>query len=305
MVGLMPPTYAPVQRTSLLEIEQLAVAIAGEAGSILRHYFSRSLRIEFKQDNQRDPVTQADREVERMAKAAILARFPAHAVLGEEGADEGEPGAAFQWVIDPLDGTTNFINSLPIFASSIGVFEGDQLAAGAIFIPGGSSGQDAIFHASRGSGLYIDTDRLDPPEGLPQGRTRLAAVPAEMSSHWRAGYRALGEGRSFGSVAYEMAMTACGNLHLCMFHRPRVWDVAAGMLLVREGGGRVYRRSPHKRAAWSELVTLPPLQASLDGGNPLKGWRDSLVCGHPDAVRLFLDKSQEAGLFKRFVRGKR
>jgi myo-inositol-1(or 4)-monophosphatase len=305
MVGLMPATSRPATDASLQEIEQLAVAIAGEAGSILRTYFSRSLRVDFKQKDQRDPVTEADREVERMAKEAILARFPEHAVLGEEGADEGLPGAAFQWVIDPLDGTTNFINSLPLFASSIGVFEGDQLAAGAIFIPGGSGGRDAIFHASRGSGLFIDTDRLDPPDGLPQGRTRLAAVPAEMSSHWRAGYRALGEGRSLGSVAYEMAMTACGNLHLCMFNRPRVWDVAAGMLLIREGGGRVYHRSHVKRAAWHELVTLPPLQANLDGANPLKGWRDSLVCGHPDAVRLFLEKSQEAGLFKRFVRGKR
>jgi myo-inositol-1(or 4)-monophosphatase len=300
----MAAASAPADET-LLEIEQLAVELATEAGAILRHYFSRSLRVDFKQEGQRDPVTEADREVERATKESILARFPEHAVLGEEGADEGGHDASFQWVIDPLDGTTNFINGLPLFASSIGVFQGDQLAAGAIFVPGGEAGGDAVFHAHRGGGLFIDSQQIDPTTELPQGRTRLAAVPAEMSSHWRAGYRALGEGRSFGSVAYEMAMTACGNLHLCMFHRPRIWDVAAGMLLVREGGGRVYRRGHGKRDGWTDLVTLPPLQARLDGSNPLRGWSDSLVCGRPDAVRIFLEKSQASGLFARFGRRRR
>lgn len=96
------------------EIEESAATWAREAGHLLLARFRTALAVEYKSKGRQDPVTEADREAERFLHTAIHARFPDHGVLGEEGAEAAQ-GAPFVWVLDPLDGTTNYINGLPLW----------------------------------------------------------------------------------------------------------------------------------------------------------------------------------------------
>jgi myo-inositol-1(or 4)-monophosphatase len=278
----------------LSAIEALAADLAGRAGETLRAYFRTALAVDFKQKDNRDPVTEADREVETMVQEAVRSRFPDHGVLGEEGASTGGLSPAYLWVVDPLDGTNNFVHGLPLFASSIGVLHNGVPVAGAIYVPAGNDLESCVFHARRGGGLFSGDAPVPPWTEAPPGRTMLAGVPGDSPAGWRAGYRALGEGRSLGSIAYEMAMVAAGHLHICVFQSPRIWDVAAGVVLVQEAGGLVYQRSRGRRSRWQTLERFEQAQASLDGANPLRTWSGSLLAGRPESVERFLSNSSRS-----------
>ncbi|MGH2603431.1 MAG: inositol monophosphatase family protein, partial [Dehalococcoidia bacterium] len=118
------------------EIEEAASGWAHEAGQLLLARFRTALTVEYKSKGRQDPVTEADRESERFLHQAIHARFPEHGVLGEEGAEAAQ-GAPFVWVLDPLDGTTNYINGLPLWCVSVGVLWRGRPVAAAIFTPSG------------------------------------------------------------------------------------------------------------------------------------------------------------------------
>ena len=109
-----------IEDQTLAEIEAFAVEIAAEAGKILGRHFGRSLKIEYKDKRESDPVTDADHESQSFLVEAITKRFPEHGILGEEDDEEKQedtsPAPDFLWVLDPLDGTKNFLHGLPIYA---------------------------------------------------------------------------------------------------------------------------------------------------------------------------------------------
>ena len=104
------------------ELEETAVLLARGAGEILSGHFGRQISIQYKDQHDRDPVTAVDKAAQEYLVTEIAARFPDHGILGEEDADDSEsPAPDFLWVLDPLDGTTNFINGLPVYACSVGL----------------------------------------------------------------------------------------------------------------------------------------------------------------------------------------
>ena len=109
----------------LEQIESRAVELARGAGAILSRYFGASLSVEFKDDRGRDPVTNADTEAQDYLTSGIMESFPDHGILGEEDdkdeASDARTAPDFLWVLDPLDGTKNFLHGLPVYASSVGV----------------------------------------------------------------------------------------------------------------------------------------------------------------------------------------
>ena len=120
----------------LQELEQHAIALARGAGQILLEHFQKALEVEYKStDKEHDPVTEADRRVEAYLKEKIERYLPSHGIVGEEGTGEGTETTEFTWVIDPLDGTTNFLNGLPIFASSIALLHRGEPIAAAVYLP--------------------------------------------------------------------------------------------------------------------------------------------------------------------------
>lgn len=216
-------------------------AIAREAGALLLNYFARRVEVQYKGDV--DLVTVADREAERLIIDRIRARWPRHDVIGEEGT-RYESGSDFRWYVDPLDGTTNFAHSFPIFCISIGLEHQGELIAGVIYDPM----RDELFAAERGKGAYLNQRRMKVSQ---IANLSEALVATGFPSHKRhknpnihfyhqITLRTHGVRRA-GSAALDLAYVAAGRVDGFWEFNLNAWDVAAGVLLVNEAGGRVTR----------------------------------------------------------------
>jgi len=138
-----------------VEIEAAAVEFARGAGDLLAGHFGRALSVEYKDKAQQDPVTAADKETQAYLVDQITRRFPEHGILGEEddASADGERSAAdYLWVLDPLDGTTNFAHGFPVFAVSIAYEEGGEVVAGAVLDPL----REELFTAEAGRGAHLN-----------------------------------------------------------------------------------------------------------------------------------------------------
>lgn len=284
----LPNPGRPTPET-LAEIEQAAIRWAREAGDLLLTRFRTALAVEYKSKNRTDPVTEADREAERHLHARIHERFPDHGVLGEEGADAA--GSEFLWVLDPLDGTTNFINGLPLWCVSVGVLWRNRPVVGAIFTPAGPTAAPCVFHARADGGAFMDDMSLLVANEQEPTKARLSGLPGhywqEMRFRTRKGPK-LGETRTLGSIALEMGLIAAGVLQYGVFWSPKIWDVAAGALIIREARGEVRCRidKMHKWSRLTEFNAPSPDSASL------RAWKGAIIAGSPRVVRLIAEDVQ-------------
>ncbi len=276
----------------LREIEQAAVELARGAGKLLMGYFRTPLGVTYKSPNRRDPVTDADKASDAYLRAEVQRRFPTHAILSEEDPAENQPadgGARMVWVVDPLDGTINFLNSLPIFGVSIGVLNHGRPVVGAIFLPSVHDPEGSVFHARAGGGAFCDgvpiaTGHVDPDSDRP-----LAAMPSYFPRMFRFRphiRRRLGDVRSTGSVAFEMAFIARGVFRYGVYNGPRIWDLAGGIVLVQEAEGAVMVRDPAARR-WKPFqgfggADTPPTLSQL------RAWRGAMVVGTPQTTELIV-----------------
>jgi myo-inositol-1(or 4)-monophosphatase len=222
---------------SVLEV---AVAAATRAGALLRDHFGGPRRIGVKA-GPRDLVTEMDRRAEALIIDTIRRPFPDHAILAEE---QGLlPGAAGpRWIVDPLDGTTNYAHGLPLYAVSVALEVGGRVAVGVVYDPS----RDECFTAAHGRGAALDGRRLRVSSSPTLGESLLATgFPYDMgdahnnlAEHNAVSVRSRVV-RELGSAALTLAAVAAGRLdaywELCL----GPWDVAAGALLVEEAGGRV------------------------------------------------------------------
>ena len=278
------------------EIEQHAVEIARGAGRILAGHFGKKIEVEFKDEHERDPVTAADKETQEYLTAEILKRFPKHGILGEEGTKEEkeseEPAKDILWVLDPLDGTTNFMNGLPVFASSIGVLYRGWPMAAALYLPWPTNDGGFVLHCHKGGGCFADDEPVKVYESDEPVPSRLIGVP---------GYFGVGQGftgklagkagevRTTGSIAYELAMTARGVLQYAMFGAPRLWDMAGGALAVVEAGGTVMTRFRGEKR-WHPMGCLvPSWEEKTPTMKELRGWMAPLVVGNQKVAPMIAD----------------
>lgn len=222
-------------------------------------------------------MTEADKAVEGYLAEAVAARFPDHAVLGEEGHD---PDGAhdFEWIVDPIDGTINFVNRLPFFAVSIGVLHRRRPVVGALHFP--LTGE--TLHARRGGGAFRDgTPIRVHPATAPSGRVTIGLPPGYLFQFktGRAARRKLGEPRSLGSIVYEIGLVANGGFGWAIFRAPKIWDVAGGLTVVTEAGGTALRYDEQARA-WQPLDRFE-LPTPKDPQKPprLRDWYAPVIVG--------------------------
>jgi myo-inositol-1(or 4)-monophosphatase len=213
--------------------------IAREAGSLLREYFHRRVKIEYKGDA--DLVTEADRASEKLILERIRTYWPSHEVIGEEGA-KIETGSDYRWYVDPLDGTTNFAHSYPVFCVSLGLaFRGKRKAA-VLYDPT----RDELFAAELGKGAFLNGQKIEVSK-TPELAQSL--VSTGFPSHKRhknpniyfyhqLTLRTHGVRRA-GSAALDLASVACGRYDGFWEFNLNAWDTAAGILIVEEAGGKV------------------------------------------------------------------
>jgi myo-inositol-1(or 4)-monophosphatase len=219
-----------------------AIHAAREAGVVLLHHLGDLREIEVKDDQQFNLVTEADRNAERRIVDILLAAFPEHGILGEEGGAHNT-AASQRWIIDPLDGTTNYTHAFPIFSISIALESEGQLVAGVIYDPV----RDEMFHAGRGGGAFLndkrihvsDTSRIEKAmlvTGFPYNIRENPDFCYERFIGFLKEAQAI---RRLGSAALDCAYVAAGRLDGFWEVALQPWDKAAGHLLIEEAGGRV------------------------------------------------------------------
>lgn len=222
----------------------LATAVEGAlaCGRIHRQYFRQTLDIQKK--GRIDLVTAADLAAEAAFRELIAHRFPDHVVIGEETAHAPElRDGPMQWIIDPVDGTTNFAHGLALFSVSIALRINGQISVGVVYDPIG----EELFTAERGEGARLNGARLRVtrtdtlvdavvctgfPYTVGEDRERQVNIFAAFLGEARAV-------RRLGSAALDLAYVAAGRFDGFWEERLHPWDIAAGVLLVEEAGGRV------------------------------------------------------------------
>ena len=274
------------------ELESAAVGLAQGAGEILSGYFGRQLTVEFKDKHERDPVTTADKATQEFLETEIKRQFPDHAVLGEEGSEDTDaegPCPDFVWVLDPLDGTTNFLNGLPIFASSIGLLYRGRPLAGALYIPWPTVSGGFILHCRQGGGCFWDDEPVTVHQSDKPVANRLIGLPGYFAHGMKFDRKLgnnVGETRTTGSIAYELAMTACGVLQYAIIGAPRMWDMLAGAQAVQEANGTVMTRLD-RRKPWHPMESLvPSWEEKPPSLKELRRWVAPLVVGNHQVAPL-------------------
>ena len=209
-----------------------------EAGALLIERIGLPMELEEKHARA-DLVTAADRESERLIVKRLSAEFPSAAFLGEEqGARRGTSGE--RWIVDPLDGTTNFAHGYPLFCISIAFERGGELIAGVVHAPL----MNEFFAAERGSGATLNGNplKVSPVKAVGDAMVCTGFYPADFERNARhfaaASHRAQAVRRD-GAAALDLAYVACGRFDAFWEFGLHAWDVAAGTLLVGEAGGRV------------------------------------------------------------------
>jgi myo-inositol-1(or 4)-monophosphatase len=270
----------------LAEIEAHAIAIAGQAGRILHEQFRRPLEVQFKGKKNSDPVTTADRLSDEYLKGAIKEKFPSHSIVSEEGGKLSESDSPFVWVLDPLDGTANYINGLPLYAVSVGVLWKRQPVAGSIYVPVSQHGAEGVYHGRLGRGAFFNNEKIEvnlKPTGRP-----LSEIPVQLGGRFRLSGKSRKEpyeARNLGSIALELALAAGGVFQWALFGSPKLWDAAAGVLLVKEAGGLSFIRRPRGK----DWLVLERFQAEQEKDSEtlesLRAWSFPLLVGAPEAAR--------------------
>ncbi len=216
---------------------ELAVESAQQAGRLALGYFDHGIAVEWKQDSS--PVTIADREAEALLRKRLLGAFPQDGFLGEESGNT--PGlSGFRWIIDPVDGTRNFVRGIPIWATLVGLeYKGEQIA-GAVAAPA----LDLSYRALRGDGAYRGDRRIRVSEvaSLAEALIFYSSLSWFIKAGCQDAFLNLALGtqrqRGFGDF-YGYVLVAQGSGELMVEHGSHPWDIAAIKIIVEEAGGRL------------------------------------------------------------------
>ncbi len=240
---------------------ELAIRAAREAGAILQDFAARGFRIEHK--GRINLVTEADLASERHIKALIASQYPTHRILAEESGASAHASNAdeYTWIIDPLDGTTNFSHGFPCYAVSIGIEFQGRSVAGVIYDPN----RDELFAAECGAGATCNGEKIRVSEIETLERALVVSgfpydVRERMEEYlpaWREFLNHAQGVRRLGAAAIDMACIACGRMEGFWEHGLSAWDVAAGWVIIEEAGGRVTKLdgSPFDNHSVSLLCT--------------------------------------------------
>ena len=224
------------------EFERVAAEAARAAGRILRRRFAQEQPVAVETKGLHDFVTAVDREAEAAVLGCLRERYPGHAVMAEEGSPE-QAAADYRWIVDPLDGTTNFVHGVPTFAVSVALEDPQGLVAGVIHDPI----RDETFHAHRGGGARLNGRpiRCSRPAGPHEALIATGFPFRELTRvdrylrAFEAFIRTTAGLRRAGSASIDLAYTACGRYDGFWEIGLSRWDIAAGVVLVREAGGHV------------------------------------------------------------------
>lgn len=215
----------------------VAIEAARAAEEVILSYYQDDIRVTLKSDQS--PVTVADEEAERIIKEVIHARFPEHGFIGEE-TGETTSASGYQWIIDPIDGTRNYVRQVPIFGTLIALMKDGEVICGVSNLPAWKE----MIYAEKGKGAYRGDTRLAVSTkqtikdayisygGLRNTEER-AMTPALLGL-----VRASNSDRGFGDC-WQYHLLATGRVDVVVDPKVKIWDVAPAKIIVEEAGGRL------------------------------------------------------------------
>lgn len=225
----------------LIELLQTAEEAARLGGRILEDW---APRFTSREKSPANLVTEADEASQRAIFELIHGRFPEHRFLGEEGLQHDAGDSPYRWIIDPLDGTSNYVHRFPYYAVSIGLEHAGELVVGAIYDPN----RNELFSARRGNGATLNGLTIAPSAEAEIGKAMcMASLPVKARQEHPAVQRFLRvldhaqTVQRTGSAALNLCCVACGRIEGFWSSSLAPWDQAAGALIVHEAGGRVTR----------------------------------------------------------------
>lgn len=241
--------------------------LAGSAGMLQMEYLNSAVKMENK-SSQVDIVTEVDQRCEELISSNLHTQFPDHEILGEEqGAQASSNNSPYKWVIDPLDGTTNYVHRLPVFATSIALLKHDQPVLGVVH----SAPLGRTYTAIAGQGAFLqrvplhasNTDRLDKSlvaTGVPYDRASSSKNNVNYIAHLTPRVRGL---RRLGAAALDICFVAEGVYDAYWELKVRLWDIAAGILIAREAGAALSYLSIDNNYTYDIICAAPGLYNPL------------------------------------------
>lgn len=220
---------------------ELAIEAALEAGRFLKMNIGKIKQIEHKQGEERNLVTEMDKKAEQLIIEKIRKRYPQHNFLGEESGSH-KAASDYKWIIDPLDGTTNFTHGLQIFCTSIALEYKGEIVLGAIYDPS----MDELFTAEKGKGAYLNNRKIHVSEATRLMESLIVTGfpydikdnPYNAVQHFSNFLMECQAVRRLGSAALDLSYVACGRFDGFWEVSLNPWDMAAGVLFVEEAGGK-------------------------------------------------------------------
>lgn len=221
-----------------MNIKDVAIKAAKESGKILRDNYKEDIKIEKK--NDRSLVSKVDRKAEKKIRGIISSEFPDHSVLGEEFGEE-DKDSNYKWIIDPLDGTTNYLIKNPFFNTSIALAKEGKIILGVAYNPL----NDELFHAEKNKGAYLNDKKISVSDTEKfensiitychgkNSRSKEKIVPIYREMKLKAI-----DMRQIGAGALELCYVACGRVEAFIDNGVSTWDEAAGSLIIKEAGGK-------------------------------------------------------------------
>jgi myo-inositol-1(or 4)-monophosphatase len=245
-----------------------ARAIVRDAGKLAHDYFSRRAQLEIERKGMQDLVSVADRAVEELMRTQLGGAFPEDDLLGEEGGGRARRPGAGLWVIDPIDGTANFLRGMPYWSVALAYVVADRVEIGVTYDPV----HDDLFSARRGAGAHRNqspirvTGCCDPQQAVIGSTFTFKMKIGTYSSLIEQILQAGADHRRMGSTALMMCHVADGRLDGCITSYCNSWDVIGGLLLVEEAGGAAsdFIADNGLLEAGSALAGTPGLLSTLE-----------------------------------------
>jgi myo-inositol-1(or 4)-monophosphatase len=229
---------------NLADIHQRVIDLSFEVGAFIKSEGANFDRTRIEQKTSfNNLVSYVDQEAERRMVKVLKSLLPEAGFITEEGTVEQSSKQEYNWIIDPLDGTTNFLHGLPVFATSIALAKGTEILSGVVY----HIGTDECFHASKNSPAYCNDRQISVSSiatlqesllatGFPYYNSQKSDTYLEIIKAFLAKTHGI---RRLGSAAIDLAYVACGRLEGFFEYNLNPWDVAAGVLIVKQAGGAV------------------------------------------------------------------
>lgn len=224
-----------------MELKDLLIKATKEAGVHVKDRFHTSFKIEHK-EGVNNIVTEVDKQSEAIIIDLIREHYPGHSILAEESGLKDTP-SEYEWIIDPIDGTTNFAHGIPLCGVSVAVRKGKELLCGAVYNPM----MDEFFFAEKGGGAFLNDVQIHVSKKEDFASACLVTgfpyrMPAQGEHPIKVFERFIMQGlpvRRLGSAALDLCWVACGRFDGFWEYNLSAWDVAAGYLIVQEAGGKL------------------------------------------------------------------